>query len=95
MQATNKQGSSDARSELEVSLEAEVKDVVDTYLRPLVEADGGKIEVVEVTEAEVVIRLAGACAGCPGRPYTLERVIRPALRKRLGRKIAVVPLDAR
>ncbi|MDD9942381.1 MAG: NifU family protein [Myxococcales bacterium] len=77
------------------SVEDAVKHVIDRVLRPLIEADGGAIELIEVTEAEIVIRLTGACSGCPGRPYTLDHVIRPALRKHLGRKIAVVPLDAR
>ena len=93
MQATDKQPS-DNGAELDGGMKDEVKDVIDRYLRPLIEADGGTIELVEITEAEIVVRLGGACAGCPGRPYTLERVIRPALRKCVGRKIAVIPLDA-
>lgn len=54
------------------------------YIRPLVEADGGKIELVEVSDKRVVIRLSGTCAGCPGQPYTLSRVIEPLLKRFLG-----------
>jgi Fe-S cluster biogenesis protein NfuA len=54
------------------------------YIRPLVEADGGKVELVEVSDKRVVIRLSGTCAGCPGQPFTLSRVIEPVLKRFLG-----------
>jgi Fe-S cluster biogenesis protein NfuA len=54
------------------------------YIRPLVEADGGKVELVEVSEKRVVLRLTGTCAGCPGQPFTLSRVIEPVLKRFLG-----------
>jgi NifU-like protein len=57
---------------------------IDEYIRPLVEADGGRIELVEVTGTRVVIRLSGVCRGCPGQPFTLTRVIEPALKRLLG-----------
>jgi len=64
------------------------------YLRPLVEADGGTIELVTVEERRVVLRLGGACGGCPGKPYTMGRVIEPALRQELGADIAIETLHA-
>jgi Fe-S cluster biogenesis protein NfuA len=57
---------------------------IDEYIRPLVEADGGRIDLVDVSDNRVVIRLSGACRGCPGQPFTLSRVIEPALKKVLG-----------
>jgi len=57
---------------------------IEEYIRPLVEADGGQIDLLDVTENRVVIRLSGACRGCPGQPFTLSRVIEPALKKVLG-----------
>lgn len=54
------------------------------YIRPLVEADGGRVELVEVSNKRVVLRLSGTCAGCPGQPYTLSRVIEPLLKRMLG-----------
>jgi Fe-S cluster biogenesis protein NfuA len=54
------------------------------YIRPLVEADGGKVELVEVSDKRVVVRLTGTCAGCPGQPFTLTRVIEPLLKRFLG-----------
>ena len=50
-------------------------------IRPALQADGGDVELVEVTEDGVVkVRLVGACRGCPMSQLTLangvERVIR-------------------
>jgi Fe-S cluster biogenesis protein NfuA len=50
-------------------------------IRPALQADGGDVELVEVTEDGVVkVRLVGACRGCPMSQLTLangvERVIK-------------------
>jgi len=63
---------------------ARAQTLIDEVLQPLVAADGGHIELVEVTERRVVVRLSGTCAGCPGQPYTLTRVIEPAFKAALG-----------
>lgn len=68
----------------------EAQQLVDEFLRPLIEADGGRIELLDVEDGEVVVRLSGTCAGCPGRPYTLEHVIVPAVRRVLGETVQVV-----
>jgi Fe-S cluster biogenesis protein NfuA len=54
------------------------------YIRPLVEADGGRIDVVEAADKRVVLRFSGLCAGCPGQPFTLSRVIEPLIKRMLG-----------
>ncbi len=55
------------------SMKAKVAAVVNT-LRPLLQADGGDIELVDVDEAKglVSVRLQGACRGCPGAAMTLK-----------------------
>jgi Fe-S cluster biogenesis protein NfuA len=49
-------------------------------IRPMLQADGGDVELVEVTAAGVVrVRLTGRCKGCPMSQMTLksgvERVV--------------------
>ena len=49
-------------------------------VRPALQADGGDVELVEVNDGVVSVRLTGACGGCPMASMTLkdgiERVIR-------------------
>ncbi len=45
-------------------------------IRPAVQADGGDVELLDVTgEGDVTIRLHGACIGCPSSEITLRHGI--------------------
>ena len=49
-------------------------------VRPSLQADGGDVELVEVTDDGVVkVRLKGACSGCPMSQMTLKRGIERAV----------------
>jgi len=51
-------------------------------VRPSLQADGGDVELVEVTaEGVVKVRLTGACSGCPMRQMTLQMGIGRALKE--------------
>ena len=51
-------------------------------VRPLLEADGGSIELVRVTEdGKVTVRLAGACGHCPMSQMTLKMGVERIIRK--------------
>ncbi len=67
-----------------------VEALIEDLVRPLVEADGGGIELVAVDDRTVTVRLSRACAGCPGAPYTRSGVIEPVLRRVLGEHVQVV-----
>lgn len=43
-----------------------------TEVRPLLQRDGGDIELVEVTGKSAKVRLQGHCVGCPGAAMTLK-----------------------
>ena len=60
-----------------------VKAVLDE-IRPALQADGGDVELVDVTKEGVVrVRLVGACAGCPMSTMTLALGIERALKERV------------
>ena len=62
-------------------MEQKVKEVLET-IRPMLQRDGGDIELVEVTSDNVVkVRLQGHCAGCPGARMTLEGVVARVLKE--------------
>ncbi|MCX5776767.1 MAG: NifU family protein [Candidatus Firestonebacteria bacterium] len=53
-------------------------------VRPSLQADGGDVELVEVTADNVVkVRLKGACAGCPMSQMTLKNGIEKFLKKEI------------
>ena len=50
-------------------------------IRPALQADGGDVELVEVTEEGVVkVKLKGACGGCPMAQMTLKQGIERRLK---------------
>ena len=46
-------------------------------IRPMLQRDGGDIELVEVTDGVVKVRLTGACKGCPMSQMTLKQGVAP------------------
>jgi len=52
-------------------------------LRPQLRADGGDIELVEVEDGVVRVRLKGACAGCPMAQMTIRMGVERLLRERV------------
>lgn len=50
-------------------------------LRPLLQHDGGDIELVSVKDGVVTVRLQGACSGCPMSQMTLKGVVENELKK--------------
>ena len=60
-------------------------------LRPMVQSDGGDIELVEVDEDGVVrVRLHGACIGCPSATMTLTMGIERTLRDQIPEVTRVI-----
>lgn len=61
--------------------EAKVKQVLD-YVRPYLQADGGDVDLVGITEDGVVqLKLKGACGHCPSSTYTLKMGIEEQLKQ--------------
>jgi Fe-S cluster biogenesis protein NfuA len=62
-------------------------------IRPAVQADGGDIELVDVTDDGVVqVRFHGACHGCPSSTMTLQMGIERNLREKVPEITAVIPV---
>jgi len=52
-------------------------------IRPALQADGGDVELIEVTGGTVKIRLKGACGGCPMASMTLKHGIERVLKEKV------------
>jgi len=61
-------------------------------VRPSLQADGGDVELVEVTDDGIVkVQLQGACKGCPMSQITLRDGIEKFLKKEIPEIQAVEP----
>ncbi|MBM7624739.1 NifU family protein [Sporohalobacter salinus] len=62
-------------------MKEDVKEVLD-QVRPSLQADGGDVKLVEVTDDGIVkVELQGACAGCPMSEMTLKNGIEKRLKE--------------
>lgn len=48
-------------------------------IRPFLQRDGGDIELVDVSDGIVKVRLTGACKGCPMSQMTLKQGVEKAI----------------
>jgi Fe-S cluster biogenesis protein NfuA len=79
-----------SESSVPVSVRERVQSVIN-LIRPAVQADGGDIELVNVTELGVVqVRFHGACHGCPSSTMTLHMGIERNLREKVPEVTSVV-----
>jgi Fe-S cluster biogenesis protein NfuA len=58
-------------------------------IRPMLQRDGGDVELVDVKDGIVTVRLRGACAGCPMSQMTLKNGIEKFLKKEIPEIVAV------
>jgi Fe-S cluster biogenesis protein NfuA len=66
------QGTNSGPSPASATLAERVTRIIE-LMRPTIQADGGDLELVEVSEdGDVVVRLHGACVGCPSSSLTLR-----------------------
>ena len=63
----------------EVPMKDRVEKVVNR-IRPAVQMDGGDIELIDVVDGLVKLRLVGSCSGCPSSMMTLKAGIERAIR---------------
>lgn len=67
-----------------------IKDLIDTYVKPAVESDGGNIEFRAFDKGKVTVVLQGACSGCPSSTVTLKSGIEGMLKRMVPEVTEVV-----
>lgn len=58
-----------------------VEEVLNQRIRPALMMDGGNIELIEVKDNKVFVRLVGACDGCPSAAMTLHHGVERVLKE--------------
>ncbi|HET6351561.1 MAG TPA: NifU family protein [Coriobacteriia bacterium] len=75
-----------------MELNQRVQDALD-LIRPALQADGGDVELVEVTDDGVVkVALQGACRGCPMSQLTLANGVERVLKEQVPEVQRVEPV---
>ena len=58
-------------------------------MRQFLQADGGDLEIVEIEEKVVRLRLKGACGGCPHATMTIKNGLERILREEIDPEIVI------
>jgi Fe-S cluster biogenesis protein NfuA len=74
----------------EAMLVQKIKDLIDTYVKPAVEMDGGNIEFKSFDQGIVTVILQGSCSGCPSSTVTLKSGIEGMLKRMVPEVTEVV-----
>lgn len=74
----------------DVEIVNKIKELIETYVKPAVEMDGGNIEFKSWDEGVVTVVLQGACSGCPSSTVTLKAGIEGMLKRMIPQVKEVV-----
>ncbi len=74
-------GASYEYTENEAEIVVKIKELLDTYVKPAVEMDGGNIEFKHFDKGIVTVILQGSCSGCPSSTVTLKSGIEGMLKR--------------
>lgn len=74
-------------------IEKKIADLLDEYVRPAVEQDGGFISLKKFEKGVVTVSLQGACSGCPSSSMTLKSGIEGLLTKMMPDEVVEVIAD--
>jgi len=71
-------------------IEVKIVEILEQYIRPAVEGDGGSITFKNYDDGIVTVQMRGACSGCPSSTITLKAGIEALLRKMIPEVTQVV-----
>jgi len=74
----------------EAEIVKKIKGLIDQYVKPAVEMDGGNIEFKSFDKGKVAVILQGSCSGCPSSTVTLKSGIEGMLKRMVPEVTEVV-----
>lgn len=63
---------------------------IDSYIRPMIRKDGGDLEIIDIKDTLVFVRLTGACENCATAGQTLKFLVENVLKTRVDEAIRVI-----
>ena len=67
-----------------------IEQEIDSNIRPMLQKDGGDIEIIDIKGTLVYVTLRGACVGCAGATQTLKFIVEKALHDNVSDKVRVI-----
>jgi Fe-S cluster biogenesis protein NfuA len=89
----NEQSPAPAASAEDNEIIVQIKEILDTRVRPAVAADGGDVAFDRFEDGVVYLRMQGACAGCPSASATLKMGIENLLKHYVPEVVRVEPAE--
>ena len=77
-------------TEVETETVKKIKTILEEYIKPAVEQDGGAITFHSFTEGTVRVRLQGSCSGCPSSTITLKAGIENLFKRLMPEEVQSV-----
>lgn len=63
---------------------------VENYIRPMLRRDGGDIQIIDIKDQLIYVRLLGACSSCASAGRTLKMMVEDTLKDHISEKIKVI-----
>ena len=67
-----------------------VEKAIEQYVRPMLQNDGGNVEIIDIKDTLVYCRLTGACQGCASANQTLRMLVEQTLKEMVDQRIRVI-----
>jgi Fe-S cluster biogenesis protein NfuA len=90
-QKSNRKSSNQINAD-DSDVDARIKGILDEYVKPAVEMDGGAISFVSFNEGLLTLALQGSCSGCPSSTVTLKDGIENLMKRMVPEVKNVVAL---
>ena len=86
----NLQKESNKKEEAKQEVAKQISNILEEYIKPAVESDGGEISLCSFKNNVVTVDLKGACSGCPSSTTTLKLGIESLLKEKINPDITVI-----
>jgi len=67
-----------------------VEQAFDVYVRPMLQQDGGDLELIDIKDKSIYVRLGGACSSCVGANKTIKLLVERTLKDQVDDQIKVI-----
>ncbi len=87
---TKKEDTKKSEKLTHTQLVIKINNIIETHIAPELRKDGGDIELIDVEDTNVIVKLKGCCSKCKNSVLTLKNFVEATLKDALGYDITVI-----